>query len=191
VPHAVRQGTAPPPFPVVPDYDYAQAGAYFVTICAQDRLCLFGKVADDEMRLNAAGLEITRWWHELANKYPCVKLDTLVVMPNHLHGIIVVDHRADHIPGDHPFDRLRAGSGSPLPSLGEMVGWFQTMSTNAYIRGGKKQGWEPFRGRLWQRNYSEHIIRNDAGLDRARAYIEANPSRWSMDDQNPANPTTW
>ncbi len=79
--------------------------------------------------------------------------------------------------GDH--------TGSPLPALGDMIGWFKTMSTNEYIHGVKERGWDRFAGRLWQRNYFEHIIRNDAALDRARTYIDAHPSRWPWDDENP------
>jgi REP element-mobilizing transposase RayT len=73
-----------------PGYDYAQAGAYFITVCALDRACLFGQVVDGEMRLNAAGVMVERWWIELEKKFPGIKTDIYVVMPNHFHGIIIL-----------------------------------------------------------------------------------------------------
>jgi putative transposase len=160
-------------------YDYAQAGAYFVTICTQDRACLFGTIDDDEeeMRLNEAGHAVVNCWHRLSTKFAHIEMDTVVVMPNHIHGIILIDHQIPpYDMGDH--------MGSPLPVLGDVVGWFKTMTTNEYIRGVKERGWTPFSGRLWQRNFFEHIIRNESAHDRARVYIEANPSRWTQDDEN-------
>ena len=74
----------------LPGYDYAQVGAYFVTICAQQRLCLFGDIVDDEVRLNESGQMIERWWVGLPTKFPNVALDQSVVMPNHVHGIIII-----------------------------------------------------------------------------------------------------
>jgi len=72
------------------DYDYKQAGAYFVTICAQERACLFGVVQDGKMRLNDAGRIIGKGWLELNRKFPIVETDEFVIMPNHLHGIVII-----------------------------------------------------------------------------------------------------
>ena len=74
-------------------YDYGQAGAYFVTICTQDRACLFGQVVDGCLESNDAGRMIERWWAELANKYPTAIPDACVVMPNHFHGIVIIAHK--------------------------------------------------------------------------------------------------
>lgn len=74
----------------LPGYDYSRAGAYFVTICAQDRACLFGDIADGVMRLNDAGRVVERCWHEIPIHFPHVELDEFVIMPNHVHGIIVI-----------------------------------------------------------------------------------------------------
>jgi hypothetical protein len=71
------------------------------------------------------------------------------------------------------------------PPLGQIVGWFKTMTTNEYIRGVKQQGWPPFPGKVWQRNYYEHIIRNRDALGRIRVYIQTNPQRWALDRENP------
>jgi putative transposase len=72
------------------------------------------------------------------------------------------------------------------PTLGQIVGWFKTMTTNEYIRGVKQRGWPPFPGKLWQRNYYEHIVRSSESLERIRGYIHANPERWALDRENPA-----
>jgi putative transposase len=85
-------------------------------------------------------------------------------------------------PPDHPATDVV----TVPPTLGQIVGWFKTMTTNAYIRGVKEHAWPPFPGKLWQRNYYEHVIRNLDALDRIRAYIQTNPERWAWDRENPA-----
>src|SRR5437879_3537657 len=80
-------------------YDYSQAGAYFLTICVQDRECLFGEVANDELQLNDAGQMVERWWAELQNKFPPVEIDEYIIMPNHLHGIIILNSTGAYAPG--------------------------------------------------------------------------------------------
>ncbi|MBA2277000.1 MAG: transposase [Chloroflexia bacterium] len=158
-------------------FDYAGAGAYFVTVCVQHRVCLFGSVIDDEVRLNEAGETILDRWTRLPSRYARIEVDAVVVMPNHVHGIIMVNHDDDW-------------RGEPRPVLGDIVGWFKTMTTNEYIRGVRERGWEPFPGRLWQRNYYEYIIRNERAHERIRAYIAANPSRWPFDEENPGRTIT-
>jgi len=181
-------------------YDYAEAGAYFVTICAQNRECLFGEIVDGEMRVNDAGKVIARWWEELPHKFPSVDLDEFVVMPNHFHGIVVITDTSVgaylRVCPDPQGARMAQGAdvtaqgahpGAPLRrlALGEIVQWFKTMTTNEYIRGVKQNGWTPFPGKLWQRNYYEHIIRNENDLNRIREYIFNNPANWANDDENP------
>ena len=172
-------------------YDYTQPGGYYITIVVQERECLFGDVVDGKMRLNDAGGMVERWWAELGNKFPHVIPDTCVVMPNHFHGIVVItDEQRTHVGyqgahNDHQGahnDHQGAHTGAPLP---EIVQWFKTMTTNEYIRGVKTLGWIPFSGKLWQRNYYEHIIRSDVSLERIQQYITDNPARWDEDDENP------
>ena len=202
-------------------YDYAQCGAYFVTIVTQGRECLFGRVINGDMQLNDAGQMITRWWAELANKYPNVIPDAAIVMPNHFHGIIVItdgpvddnDVGADLrvCPSSHSDahpDDQGAHIGAPQRSTNtnddavgadlrvrpqrsinagvpQIVQWFKTMTTNEYIRGVKNLGWTPFPGKLWQRNYYEHIIRDENAHNRIRQYITNNPAQWDADNENP------
>jgi putative transposase len=163
--------------PLLPDYDYSWEGAYFVTVCVQDRQFLFGEVIDDgTMRLNQAGQMIGRWWQELERKFPSVKVDEYyVVMPNHFHGIVFISEQSRSI----------AEGGHAGPPLQKIVQWFKTMSTNEYVHGVKEHGWKPFRGHLWQRSFYEHVIRNDEALNRIREYIKHNSQRWDLDRENP------
>ena len=221
-------------------YDYSQPGAYFVTIVTQGRECVFGEIVDGETRLNPAGQMIATVWGDLPVRFPFVQMDAFVVMPNHLHGIIVLtgggvgldgrgesrlvsstrrgirpdgtghgdalgDHedRAYDVGGDRgnrhqlcdhkdrPYDVRRDVGGRPrgtlAGSLGRVVQGFKSITTHEYVVGVKEQGWTPFPGRLWQRNYYEHVVRGEGDLRRVRQYIADNPQRWALDRENPAN----
>ena len=143
-------------------YDYSQAGAYFVTTCAQGRECLFGEVDSAAMRLNAAGEVVERTWTDLGARFPTIGLDAFAVMPNHFHAIVVL-----------------AGV---TPKLGDVVGAFKSLSAIAINRLLLRSGRS-----LWQRNYYEHIIRTEAALNRIREYITTNPLRWQLDRENPVH----
>jgi len=142
-------------------YDYSREGAYFVTICQQNRACLFGEITDGELRLNSAGEMLRAWWERLPEKFPALEIDHFVVMPNHFHGIVLLD-------------------GGQI-GLSAAMQWFKAMTTNAYIRGVKEQTWSSFEKRLWQRSYHDHIIRDERGLEMIRGYVLTNPARWSED----------
>ena len=152
----------------LPAYDYARAGAYFVTIVCKDRALLL-----EEPRFRAVADDTWLW---LADRYELVHLDKYVVMPNHLHGIIVID------------DTCRGGSrtaptNGPKPkTLGRLVGAFKTVSTKRINEIRRTPGLP-----IWQRNYYEHVIRKDEELDDIRQYIIDNPPRWAEDRENPAN----
>ncbi|GAM10690.1 putative protein [Geobacter sp. OR-1] len=166
------------------DYDYSGVGAYFVTICVHGRECLLGGIRDGEMSLNAAGQMVAAMWRELHNKFPTIELDTFVIMPNHFHGIIVFVGAP--LCGCPDLDGSTSIKGRPhraAPTLGDAMDWFKTMTTNAYIRGVKECGWSPFPGRLWQRNYYERVIRDDAELAGIREYIRNNPANWADDEE--------
>jgi putative transposase len=137
--------------------------------------------------LTDAGRMIERWWFELNRKFTTVETDEFVVMPNHFHGIVAIPVRADlRVGPDSKGARTThegTHAGVPLPTV---IQWFKTMTTNEYIRGVKTASWPAFNGRLWQRNYYEHVIRNDDSLNRIRQYIVDNPARWTFDRENPA-----
>jgi len=160
-------------------HDYASGGAYYVTICTEERRRLFGVIVNSRMALNNAGRMASRWYDELPHKFPDVQTDAFVVMPDHVHFVVrtgCAEMRAETPVGANLCVRPQCAgehTGSPLRAI---VAWFKTMTTNEYIRGVKQSGWAPFPGKLWQRNYYEHIVRNDADLARIRAYIRDNPA---------------
>ena len=171
-------------------YDYSRPGAYFITICTQNRRCLFGDVVDGRMRLNDAGKMIQTTWNEIPHHYPGINVDAFVVMPNHIHGIIViVGPRPCAWPMTARPDPQAQGQSQGIApagtlSLPDVVKRFKTLTTKRYIDGVKQYGWPRFDGRLWQRNYYEHIIRNNESLERIRQYILDNPVRWLTDHHN-------
>ena len=141
------------------------------------------------MRLNGAGQMAESVWAALPERFPAVRLDAFVVMPNHVHGIIVIDHSATVNTTERATTRV-APTGAPDAgrriALGDVVGAYKSVTTVEYTRGVAAHGWPRFRGRLWQRNYYEHIIRDDRSLERIRAYILDNPARWPTDPENPS-----
>lgn len=157
------------------DYDYRQTGAYFVTICAANKQCLFGEIANDEMQLTQMGETAIDCWEAIPQHFPNTELDAFVLMPNHLHGIVVIQTaRAQHAAPLHTPPHVASGS------LGAIIRSFKSATTRQINILRKKPG-----ETLWQRNYYEHVIRNEADLDRIRHYIEINPSKWSEDTENP------
>jgi REP element-mobilizing transposase RayT len=175
-------------------YDYAQEGAYFVTICVQGRKCLFGQVTDDQMQLSNAGRMVQHTWERLPIRFPALELDSYVVMPNHLHAILVLADEPDRrgeprvrpsctavSKGDHK-DRPY---GTPPGSVGRVVQAFKSLTTGEYVAAVKQGKYAPFRGRVWQRNYYEHIIRNEEEFNKLHKYISDNPLAWAVDRENP------
>jgi putative transposase len=170
-------------------YDYAQACAYFVTICTQDSECFFGDVVGG-MQMNDAGQMVCRIWNDLPVKYPGIEIDEFILMPNHFHGIVVIVGAplVGALPSGTVIgnNETRAGT-RPAPTLGDVVGAFKSITTQQYAYGVRQNNWPPFRGKLWQRNYYEHVIRNEEEMERIRQYIVGNPAKWDEDEDNPAN----
>jgi len=159
------------------EYDYAQEGAYYVTICTQERKCLFGRIKDNKMVLNDAGRMIENNWNELLQRFSNIESDEFIIMPNHFHGTIYIVGAP--LVGAR---NNRAGT-RPAPTLGGIIGAFKSITTNEYIRNVKNNNWQSFNERLWQRNYYEHIIRNDKSLHKIQEYIVNNPSTWEKDKE--------
>jgi putative transposase len=162
-------------------YDYTQAGAYFVTICTRNRECLFGDVVNGEMRLNDAGQIVKQIWAALPQRFSSITVDESIVMPNHFHGIIVVHNiivvgAGLALPSSAPIQ----GAASSAPTLGDLIRTFKSISAIRVNRVVDRTGCP-----LWQRNYYEHVIRNDDSLGRIRQYIADNPLRWPFDPENP------
>ena len=160
-------------------YDYAQPGGYFVTICTQNRACLFGAVTDAEMQLNNAGQIVKSAWEELPARFPSARLDAFIVMPNHVHGIIIVGAQFIAPSDGSGKGAINQGVMNHAPTLGKIIRAYKAVSTRL-IR------WEGIPDFAWQRNYYEHVVRDEESLDRIRRYILGNPARWTTDRENPS-----
>ena len=162
-------------------YDYASEGAYFVTMVTAGRECLFGEIRDESVRLSPIGGAVEEEWLRTAAMRAEVELDAFVVMPNHVHGIIVVAEAPVGAQGLAPLQ----GPDSSIPSrrprtLGSLIAGFKAPCTNR-INDLRDSPGVP----VWQRNYHDRIIRNEAELNRIRQYIINNPANWSLDPENP------
>jgi REP element-mobilizing transposase RayT len=166
------------------EYDYAQAGGYYVTIVASHRELLFGEVVNGEMRLNERGKIADACWREIPNHFPNVELGAHMIMPNHMHGIILItdDHRRGAIyraPTEN--DANIEKFGKPVKgSLPTIIRTYKAAVTRLIGRELNETG-------IWQRNYYEHILRDETDLQNKTDYIEANPLLWDQDDENPVN----
>lgn len=171
------------------DFDYSQAGGYFVTMVTWHRDMLFGKIVNGVMQLNDFGTIADECWREITKHFPFVDLGAYVVMPNHVHGIIVIradDSTSDGIVAQHvgatqcvaPTPTITRPKGPKPNSLGAIIGAYKSAVSYRINKEHNATG-------IWQRNYYEHIIRDDKDLQRITDYIEANPLRWDEDDENP------
>ena len=186
-------------------YDYSQAGAYFITVCVHNRECIFGKIENGKMILNDFGNIVADEWMKSAEIRDEIELDQFVVMPNHFHGIaIIVDISQQTRRGDRPVaptwpiiptssapqiavastssksQKTITPTGPAKKSIGALMAGFKSSVTKRINQIRNTPG-----EKLWQRNYYEHIIRNENELNRIRDYIIRNPSQWDSDRENP------
>jgi REP element-mobilizing transposase RayT len=143
-------------------YDYSQAGLYFITICCQDRICRFGKIENGEMILNEYGQIAYNEWAKLSKRYPYISNDVFQIMPNHVHGIIVLD------------DAVARNT-----TVGNIIGAYKSLVMNECLKIYKSRN--DFMGKVWQRNFYEHIIRNEQSYQNVSDYIIHNPENWAED----------
>ena len=146
-------------------YDYAQAGAYFITVCSDQRARIFGEIVEGQFKSSDVGLVVKRIWENLPNHYAHLTLDAFVVMPNHIHGLLMLS--------ENPSDTKR----QDIPMI---VGTFKSYSTREVrlIEPGLQ---------VWHRNYYDHVVRDEDELDGIRNYILSNPLLWEQDIDNPAS----
>jgi putative transposase len=161
----------------LPTFDYSLPSAYSITICVQNRICLFGQIKHGQLHLNAAGEMAEKWWRRLPEKFPSVRIDEFVVMPNHFHGIVFLFESNNETRND------TGGHVGPPLHLHRIVQWFKTMTTNEYFRGVKEHRWEDVPNRLWQRSFHDHILRSESDLAKHRNYILQNPANWETDEE--------
>ncbi len=145
------------------DYDYTSEGLYFITICVQNRLCILWEIISWKLQLFESWLIVQDEWNKLEKRFENIKLHNFIVMPNHFHGIIeIVDKNID-------------------TRIWDIVGWFKSITTNKYIKMVNVWKAKAFPKRLWQRNYYEHIIRNQESYNNIDQYISMNVEKWSED----------
>ena len=165
-------------------YDYSQAGLYFITICCQNRECRFGKIENDEMILNEFGNIAYTEWLKLPERFPNFKLDVFQIMPNHMHSIIALNDvfvGAGFTPAQNdnqPNDDIRA-TARVAPTISDIVGAYKSLVANGCLNIYKSKN--KSMGKLWQRNYHEHIIRNEQSYQTISEYIINNPVKWTED----------
>ena len=162
-------------------YDYSQPGAYFVTICTRNRLPIFGRIDQGRMLLNNCGKIATRKWEQLDKRFPEIEIDEFIVMPDHMHGIIVIPDPTG-VWAIHELPRQREKN-SPIArrrmTLPMVIGFYKMNTAKAINIANNTRGTH-----VWQRNYYEHIIRNEDSLNRIRHYIQENPINWPIDPEN-------
>ena len=170
-------------------YDYTKAGAYFITICTWQREHLFGDIVNGEMQLSRYGETVRFNWDILPKRYRNVELDAFIIMPNHIHGIIVLKDNALDGAGleslsvkKDKFSVKPAPTKSKLHGLSEIVRGFKTFSARRINQIRRMTGVS-----VWQRGYYEHIIRNEESLMAIREYIINNPLGWEKEQLYPNN----
>ena len=146
-----------------PGYDYSQSGSVFVTICTHNRQCLFGTVSHGAVSLSPAGERVATTWNQLAQRFPDIIMDESIVMPDHLHGIIMTGANPD-VTGAN--------------TVGFVINSFKNSITAAWRKSVALHGWPQYKGHLWHPDYYDRIIRNEPELSAVREYIAANPARW-------------
>ena len=163
------------------NYDYSKAGSYYITVCTRNRELLFGDVVRGQMKRNEIGQIVQNVWDSLPQFYDGIELDAFIIMPNHLHGIIVIRSAVGAI-HESPLqqDALRVRDRRNM-FLSKIIGRLKMVSAKNINLFRKTSGLA-----VWQCNYYEHIIRYEASLDRIRQYIADNPAQWEFDEENPA-----
>ena len=169
-------------------YNYSEPGYYFVTICSRNREIIFGKYienivgtglapvrdnvrCENNIKLSDLGNIIEKQWIDIPNQYDNVELDQYIIMPNHLHGIIII----------HKWT-----GASPVPTISNIIGSFKSKTSVEYLRYINNENLN-ICGQIWQRSFYDHIIRNDRSLNTIREYIANNPVNWKQDIDNLLN----
>lgn len=164
-------------------YNYATAGVYFITVCTHDRAPRLASINASQIHLTTEGEVVNQIWFELPKHFPTIELDEFIVMPNHIHGILILNKLAVTFPRMQPSPATTEFASQSTknlhPTLGVVIGTFKSLSSTRINREQKT------RSRVWQRNFYEHIIRSAKSLDDIRRYIHYNPQRWSFDRENP------
>lgn len=167
------------------EYDYSQEGLCFITICSKNREEMFSIINEHDavvgtalaavrnevpvsIELTDVGMIIDRQWNDIVHRYENVSIDDYVIMPNHIHGILIIDQRT---------------GASPVPTLSNIIGAFKSKSAGKYLKFIKQNDLN-ISGKIWQRSFYDHIIRDEKDLNRIRTYIRDNSANWLQDENN-------
>lgn len=164
------------------NYDYAQGGMYFITICAYDKKYLFGKIVNEKMILNDLGHIVLKEWLKTGEIRKNIKLDEFVIMPNHFHCILNIIGRgtACRALSDSHIEKFNKPVHNSIPTIIRSYKSAVTKQINQCFEGTARRAPTT----VWQRNYYEHIIRNEHELKKIREYISNNPLKWKLDFEN-------
>ncbi len=162
------------------NWDYSADGYYFITICTKNMKCVLGEIKNGIMGLNEIGIMVYEEWHKTARLRPYIKLDEFIVMPNHVHGIIIIDNPSVETRRSASLHGWETNKFGPLipKSLSSVINYFKGAVTNRC----NENGYKHFQ---WQSRFYDHIIRNGKSLDYIREYIRFNPLKWALDRNNP------
>ena len=161
-------------------YDYTQAGEYYVTLCVRDREPLLGKILCNEMRLSRIGEIVKECWEGIPKHFPGSRLDEFVIMPDHMHGIVILVGPRHPVGTRHAVSQLEKTSPRSCEQFGKPVsGSLSTIIRSFKSAASKRIHSEGCSAFAWQSRFYEHIIRDAQDLDRIRKYIANNPTRWS------------
>ena len=175
----------------LPEYDYASVGYYFVTVCAHQHRCVFGEIQNDEMQVNAVGQIVEACWREIPRHFAHSGLDVFIVMPNHVHGIVVINEMeapSASMNKDQPDGRgtacrapTREEFGKPVHgSLATIIRSFKSACTKQINVLRRTPGQS-----VWQRGFYDRVIRDEVELRAVREYIVYNPLKWDLDEEHP------
>ena len=165
------------------NYNYSGAGWYSVTICSKDRKNIFGEYKNivgtglvpvrykNNIKLSKIGQIIDKQWNNIPNLYGNIESDRYVIMPNHIHGILIVNYRE---------------GASPSPTISNIIGSFKSKCSVEYLNY-INQNTLDLSGKIWQRSFYDHVIRNERSLNAIRKYITENPENWGQDIENLMN----
>ncbi|CAN5123371.1 transposase [soil metagenome] len=154
-------------------WDYSSNGYYFITICVKDRKCVLGEIKDKKMFLSDIGNIIKEEWFQTSKIRSNVSLDEFVIMPNHIHGILIINSNVETSRRDVSTNKKLQPN-----SLGSIVGQFKSIATKRIRNIYPEFSWQP--------RYYDHIIRNEISLQSIREYIRWNPFKWEIDEENPS-----
>jgi len=154
--------------------DYSAAGYYFVTLCVKDRINWFGKIVKDEMELNEYGKTIKDYWLLVPEHYNNIAIDVYIIMPNHIHGIIIIN--SNSVVGTEHCSVPTGNNHYGL--LSKTIKSFKNVCTKHFRQQFNNNDF------VWQRSFYDHIIRNEESLKKVREYIINNPLNWALDEEN-------